>query len=909
MKRMKKRFPAILLMVCMVLSMLPAAAATTPKVSVTNIFSNNMVLQRGSEISVFGFCDTDGTEITVTLGAQTKTATSADGKWKVKLPAMEAAKNLTLTIAAAGGNTLTFTNVAVGEVWLCGGQSNMQFELKDSEDYESTYKATLGKKDIRAFSMTRTGGAIDPCTTADTIDTNNGAWLDSGDAKFVNNISAIGYIAAYEMSQQLGDVTIGLLNLCNGDTAIEAWMPKSVLEGNSIYADRVTEYNEGKKFINGETTNSDGKTYSELDGNGKYQYWKKVPSSFYNRMIAPFQPYTVKGCFWYQGCNNAERAEQYVQAFTDLATAWRTGFENPNMPFITVQLAPFTTGSYRNIREAQFEIAQTVDNVYLVSTANEGYTYTAGDKVTNAIHPWRKTPVAKRAAHTALNCIYNNKGMGTEYSHAIPTEFETVGSKAVLHFSHTGSGLAIDTTTFKTLQGFEVSADGSNWVKAEASISDDKNSVILTASGTDINHIRYGYSYGSDGGTGAVIEYTDGTHETAYWSTNTDLKENVLRTTFGANLTNGVYPTPAFRLGANYKSNVSVGFYGKNAVKVTDSKFKAGDDVISVGGTYYKNAGLRTAEVNYDGTDIYTGSSLGKNNYNGTEKTAADCVADFATKSGVADTDNHKNVAFLHWGTAKTDEWAFYGYDLRYSNQANAKGDTLVFSVDMYFEAMYDCSFGYNRFSDGSASWAGSLASVGFTSQNKIYAGTGENKVEKDFSTNAWHNVTFIYDYKTQKYSVALDGTVFAVNIPDGIGDGKTEGIGCFLFNPWVAGADTTKNIYFDNIKAYRYKEVSKASLDADVGTATQTMNGGYDTFTARVTTSDKYTNNSVKAIAALYCDGALNKVSVSGALTASATKDFTFDGLDKTKEYQLELFFWDLNTLRPYKASVKTEK
>lgn len=950
MKRMKKRFPAILLMICMVLSMLPVAAAG-PTVSVTNIFSNNMVLQRGSEISVFGFCDIDGTEITVTLGTQTKTAASADGKWKVKLPAMEAAKNLTLKIAAAGGNTLTFTNVAVGEVWLCGGQSNMAFELhknnpktnmaneydtEEVEDYETVYKNTLGTKDIRSFSMSRTGGAIEPCTTAADITTNNGKWYLSTDTNFSAWVSAIGYIAAYEMAQQLGDVTIGLLNLNNGDTEIEAWLPIETMQNDqtTYQYDGTTKY---AKYT------ADKNSYTELkakDDNDKelkekftYTYWKSVPSSFYNRMIAPFLSYTVKGCFWYQGCNNGgngDSSETYLKKFTDLTNAWRSGFENPNMPFITIQLAPFTASNYRAIREAQFDAAQTLENVYLVSTANEGYSWKQGDAATNAIHPWRKSPVAKRAAHTALNCIYNNNGMGTEYSHAIPTEFETVGTKAVLHFSHTGEGLKADTTTFDDLVGFEVSADGSNWVDAKATVGEDKKSVILTASGTDINYIRYGYNRT---GSGAVTEYTNRTSENANGTyvnqdKSTDpimnipiLKDNVRRTTFGANLTNGVYPTPAFRLGENYKSNVSVGFYGKNAVKVTDNKFKAGDDLISVGGTYYKKDSLRTAEVNYDGTDIYTGSSLGKNNYNGAEKTATDYVADFATKSGVADTDTHKNVVFLPWGTTKYDQWAFYGYDLRFSNPANAKNDTLVFNVDMYFEAMYNCSFGLwsfveNAESNGITNNWNDVANIGFTADNtkqeyKIYGGTGDTRKTADFSLNAWHTVTMVFDYDNQTYSVALDGNVFAEKIAFKNADtlGKVLGMGTFLFNPVNTNADTAKNVYLDNIKAYRYKGTTKAKLDADVGTATQTMNGDYDTFTARVTTSDKYTNDSAKAIAALYCDNALNKVSVSDALTTSATKDFTFDSLDKTKEYQLELFFWDLNTLCPYKASVKTEK
>lgn len=899
MKKMRRILSAWLLVVCVVLSTV-TVFAVSPKVSLPTVFTDHMVLQRDTAVAVFGYCDTDDVTVTVSLGGQSKAAVSSGGKWRVTLDAMEAQTGLTMTVGADGGNTVTVRDIAIGEVWLCGGQSNMQFELhkvnqsktdpelytEEVEDYQSVYQPTLGTKDIRSFNMPRgRGGSIAPCNTADTLDQIEGKWHCSGDSDFSANVSAIGYITAYEMAQHLGDVTIGLLNLNNGDTELEVWVSEEVLKNNPDCSEKLQAYQDAKEYV---------KTEEFQNRTDKYQYWKSVPTSFYNRLIAPFQPYTLKGCLWYQGCNNKDRPTQYAQLFSDMVDSWREGFENTDMPFITFQLAPFTEAKHREIREAQFEAAETLENVYLVSTAYEGYTYTKGDQATNAIHPWRKSPVAKRAAHTALNCVYGDTSMGEEYSHPIPTVFEAVGNRAVLHFDHVGDGLTVDTTTFADLTGFEVSADGIEFFDATAVIGEDNASVILSSADVgDISYIRYGYNRT---GYGAVVEYTDKSAKNA--TSGIAPIPNVLRTTLGGNLTNSTgYPTPAFRLDSTHKSGISVGLYGK---KMPDNNTAVnGDKLLRVNGTYYKSLGTRIPTV------TYTDGLLGSMEANDAPDTDGDAyIVDFATASGTTDTDNHGKVAARNWQTAGHGQWAFRPGNVTWKEKDKGSGDVSVISFDIYFEAMY----GNNAlvfktfFAESNNDW-NTIADIGFTN-NTIYAGSGTSKKEQDFPLNEWHTVTMVFDFANAEYSVALDGKVFASDLDFG-GTAGVEGILCVQFDPCASTADTTKKIYMDNVKTYRYKKISAEEAEGDIGDSVQGIGGEYDTYTARVSTASGFARNNIWALAALYSDDVLEQVTLSQTtLSAGTSTDLQFRIPDKDKKYRLKMFYWDRNTLQPVQSA-----
>lgn len=509
-----------------------AAEGTT--VTLPSIFSDGMMLQRGQNVSVWGSCTDDGKEISVSIAGQTKTAVSNGGKWSVTLDGMQAAENLTMKIEGSDFDTIEINDIAVGEIWLCAGQSNMDFRLNNMEGYESNYKDTMAENDIRVFSYSQMGAFTEQS------DVTSGKWRKAA-ASNAGYFSAIGYVAAKKLSETL-NVPVGIIMSNRGDTNINVWVNKGVLQSRDEYSSILEKYN------------TEYAAYKEDPSNYTGNPLKQVPTSFYNNMIYPLRSYGVKGVLWYQGCNDSgDNMEVYKNLFRDLTALWRSDFNNENLPFITFQLAPYSGGDLRMMRNTQLELAREMDNVYLISTAADGYSYTAEDEQTLEIHPYRKEQPALRAAHTALNNIYGNTEMGEEYSAPIPASFYRTADGAMLRFTHTGTGLRQDNTTFGKLRGFEVSGDGVNYYDADARImSDGKTVKLICGSTNEINYIRYAYKK-------AVIEYTDGTYSGEY-----DSSKSVLRTTLGGNLTNNTgYPTPMFALDNSY-AELSVVYYDEN---------------------------------------------------------------------------------------------------------------------------------------------------------------------------------------------------------------------------------------------------------------------------------------------------------------------------------------------------------
>lgn len=513
------------------------------------LFKDGMVLQRNQPVTIWGeTADGTDSEITVTFGTQTKTAVPSGGRWTVTLDAMEAASEQTLVVSAADGNTVTIDDVAVGEVWICAGQSNMDFRLDDMEDF-AEWKDKMQNSDVRVFSYPQYGGF------EDLHDVESGSWVKSSMAD-AGLFSAIGYVVGQKLEECL-DVPIALIMANKSGTAIEAWLDETSIEQNQYISDAyeqpMTEVLEAEKQK--AAANPNGYNYSAM---------QNVPAAYYHTMIAPIANYGVKGVLWYQGCSNASGNQtQYKSMFQNLTALWRTKFQNENMPFVTFQLAPYASADFRSMRQTQLELAQELDNVYLISTANEGYTYTEGDEATHEIHPWRKSAIALRAAHTILCKVYNNNSMGQTYSSPMPASAKVADGKVEIVFTHTGTGLVVDPTVSQTLQGFEVSGNGETFVAANAEITADGTAVLVWSDEVpQPTAVRYAYKK-------AVIEYTDGTtFDCEDGDAGRDTSKTVARTTLGGNLTNDTgYPAPMFVMNdfAPMPADVTIDFY-KNTV-------------------------------------------------------------------------------------------------------------------------------------------------------------------------------------------------------------------------------------------------------------------------------------------------------------------------------------------------------
>jgi sialate O-acetylesterase len=303
------RFRLPLIAVAIVVSVQMCRADVKPH----PLFSDNAVLQAGKEIPVWGAAD-DGEEVTISVAGKgepvTVKATAKDGKFMAKLPKLPAGGPVELTFK--GKNTVTAKNVLVGEVWVCGGQSNMEQSVNSAADPQKT-KDGATNANLRRFKVPHK-----PSAKAETE-------FLGGDGKpvtpkwevcspqSVGNWTAVGYFFARYLNSQLNE-PVGLIDDNWGGTIAEAWMPEKHLADNADLKSLL-------KPIDGKNPN--------------------VACALYNGMIYPIQPYAIAGAIWYQGESNAGRAFQYRTLFPLTIQSWRDTWGQGDFPFLFVQLAPF----------------------------------------------------------------------------------------------------------------------------------------------------------------------------------------------------------------------------------------------------------------------------------------------------------------------------------------------------------------------------------------------------------------------------------------------------------------------------------------------------------------------------------------------------------------------------------------
>ncbi len=400
------------------------------------IFSDHMVLQREKPIPVWGW-DNPGTEVTVTLGDQSvKARADAQGRWKATLPARAAGGPLELTVK--GTSEKAFHDVLIGEVWICSGQSNMEWPVAAAMD---------AKKEIASANYPRIRHIKIPHTPAATPqdDVKTAGWQVCS-PKTVGRFTAVGYFFGRNLLQQL-DCPIGLIGSNWGGTRIEPWTPpvgfQSVPALKEI-ADKLDEY--PSKRPNGSIVH-------------------QSPLALYNGMIHPLIPYAVRGAIWYQGESNNGEGMLYYEKMKALISGWRKVWNEPELPFYYVQLAPFR---YRNrspldlpgIWEAQLKA---------LSVPHTGMAVTVDIGNVKDIHPRNKQEVGRRLALWALAKTYG-KPIAV-YSGPLYRKMKVEGNKVRLFFDHTGSGLV--SRDGKPLTWFTIAGADKKFVEAKAVIDGD----------------------------------------------------------------------------------------------------------------------------------------------------------------------------------------------------------------------------------------------------------------------------------------------------------------------------------------------------------------------------------------------------------------------------------------------------
>ena len=390
------------------------------------ICSEGMVLQQNTKAKIWGTAD-KGEKVIVTFVRRVKletesvqeVTTQADdsGRWAVEFNTYKAGGPFELTIK--GNNTITYKNILVGEVWVCSGQSNMEWSVNGCDKTDQEYaKSAPHNPMLRVFAVKKS-----PETTPQSE--TSGKWIDA-DPKTVGNFTAAGYFFGRHLNENL-KVPVGLIQSAWGGTRIETWMNEATLNPFE------------KAPAGAKPGNANG------------------ASQLYNGMIYPILNYRVKGAIWYQGESNAGNAAKYRAMHPAMIEQWRADFKNPELAFHFVQLAPYQSinpkpgeSTWAELREAQL-MTLALKNTGMAVITDLG---DEGD-----IHPTPKRPVGERLALAARATTYGEKIV---YSGPIYKSVKFDGNKAVLTFDHVGGGLVgkemVPTRERKTKSGAVVAA-------------------------------------------------------------------------------------------------------------------------------------------------------------------------------------------------------------------------------------------------------------------------------------------------------------------------------------------------------------------------------------------------------------------------------------------------------------------
>lgn len=461
-------------------------------ISCANIFSDNMVLQRNKSIYVWGFASPfDKIQIEFN-GITIETQTQKNSKWILTLPPMEKSNNLVMIVRNFNSNeTILFKNISIGEVWLCGGQSNMEFELQNSLNAENELKI-CEKSNVRSYNVIR-NAYIDEYFY---LQERTAKW-ELANNQNCKKWSAVGYYFAKKLSQELG-VTVGIINCNWGGTSGSAWISREKLLSHEDTKSYIEEYDkaiEGKSFekycqeledyenyvaqwqpkINEfYSKNPQGLWGDALAYAGECRYPGPVgyksefrPCGVYQTMIKRVAPYTISGFIYYQGESDDHKSNSYYTLLSEVISQWREDWLDDTLPFMIVQLPMHMERgdvdhfNWCVIREAQERVHKTIKNTGLAVTLELGEY--------GNIHPLDKKPVGERLCLQALYHVYDKIDGSLAYG-GLYKSHTIIDGGILVEFEYISNGFKIT----GDLTGFEISSYDRKYHKAEVQIYENK---------------------------------------------------------------------------------------------------------------------------------------------------------------------------------------------------------------------------------------------------------------------------------------------------------------------------------------------------------------------------------------------------------------------------------------------------
>lgn len=484
---MKIRTPLVILAITAILSSLHADLVPNA------LFSDNAVLQQQRPVPVWGTAG-ESEKVTVEFAGQKVETVATNGNWLVTLQPLSAT-GTPQTMTIRGSNTVTLTNLLIGEVWVCSGQSNMERQLglrggqKPIANWEAE-AASANYPEIRQFLVKQT-------IASNPISNPTGSWAVCSPTT-VTNFTAVGYYFGRDLHKNL-NVPVGLIHSSWGGTPAEAWTRSEALASNptlapiidkqakdvASYPERLAKYQADEPKLKADYTNACAAALAAAKPTPRPPAPPRdplkdshAPSVLYDGMINPLLPYAIRGVIWYQGESNNGNPKGYQTLFPAMISDWRIQWKEGDFPFLFVQIAPFFKMG-PEIREAQFLTLKKVPNTAMTVITDHG---DAQD-----IHPPEKEPVGARLALAARALAYGQK---IEYSGPLFESAKLDGNVMTLSFTHLGKGLMAKEGPLK---GFTIAGADKVFVPANAEIKGETVVVSAPQISSPVA-VRYGWT-------------------------------------------------------------------------------------------------------------------------------------------------------------------------------------------------------------------------------------------------------------------------------------------------------------------------------------------------------------------------------------------------------------------------------
>lgn len=364
------------------------------------VFASNMVFQRNESIPFNGIANAGDTVKVVFNSLEKNTITNDDGKWSMQFPSLHAGGPYTAVIQTSS-RKIQLNNIYIGEVWLCAGQSNMDFPLRsaiNNKDEMLTARRSsklflLNKEPIADTDNTSWDSTV--LSKVNRLEYFSGSWkvCDSNSAK---DFSAVAYYYGQQVQQQL-NIPVGLIQVAVGGSTTESWIDRKSMEHHPVLVNELTNWRKSDFFMDWVRQRADTNLKNSSNPKQRHPY---DPAYNFEAGIHDLTGFPVKGIIWYQGESNAHNVELHEILFTELVKSWRLnwGYE---LPFYFVQLSSLNRPGWNHFRASQYELQKKIPSTYMAVTSD------LGEK--ENVHPRRKKEVGERLARLALHHEYGFK--------------------------------------------------------------------------------------------------------------------------------------------------------------------------------------------------------------------------------------------------------------------------------------------------------------------------------------------------------------------------------------------------------------------------------------------------------------------------------------------------------------------